>query len=197
MWWLFSSPVSFSSPFRCSSSRPSRCLPPSSTRSSKSKDLRDFRLGTVASSDHETPLTGYEPNRDMNFVDTEELDLAATSDIYWQHTLDDNTSRNDPDVDDDQLAMYLAGVVDSTGKPVAQRSSKGQFSWDTRNLSDPWTADSSLRSPTGGVEGLYPYTSYLRTNDCTNNGYVTDNLEHNTMINIDTVAHMILHYTQS
>ena len=30
--------------------------------------------------------------------------------------------------------MYLAGVVDSTGKPVAQRSSKGQFSWDTRNL---------------------------------------------------------------
>ena len=30
--------------------------------------------------------------------------------------------------------MYLAGVVDSTGKPVAQRSGKGQFSWDTRNL---------------------------------------------------------------
>ena len=99
-----------------------------------SKDLRDFRLGTVASNDHETPLTGYEPNREMNFVDTEELDLAATSDIYWQHTFDDNTSRNDPDVDDDQLAMYLAGVVDSTGKPVAQRSGKGQFSWDTRNL---------------------------------------------------------------
>ena len=67
----------------------------------------------------------------MNFVDTEELDLAATSDIYWQHTLDDNTSRNDTDVDD---AMYLAGVVDSTGKPVAQRSGKDQFSWDTRNL---------------------------------------------------------------
>ena len=61
-------------------------------------------------------------------------DLAATSDIYWQHTFDDNTSRNDTDVDDDQLAMYLAGVVDSTGKPVAQRSGKGQFSWDTRNL---------------------------------------------------------------
>ena len=34
VWWLFSSPVSFPSPFRCSSSRPSRCLPPSSTRSS-------------------------------------------------------------------------------------------------------------------------------------------------------------------
>ena len=98
-----------------------------------SKDLRDFRLGTVASNDHETPLTGYEPNREMNFMDTEELDLAATSDIYWQHTFDD-TSRNDPDVDDDQLAMYLAGVVDSTGKPVAKRSEIGHFSWDTRNL---------------------------------------------------------------
>ena len=37
LWWLFSSPVSFSSPFRCSSSGPSRCLPPSSTRSSSPK----------------------------------------------------------------------------------------------------------------------------------------------------------------
>ena len=55
VWWLFSSPVSFSSPFRCSSSRPSRC--PSSEFHEKfmSKDLRDFRLGTVASNDHETP----------------------------------------------------------------------------------------------------------------------------------------------
>ena len=34
VWWLFSSPVSFSSLFRCSSSRPSRRPPPSSTRSS-------------------------------------------------------------------------------------------------------------------------------------------------------------------
>ena len=28
----------------------------------KSKDLRDFRLGTVATSDHETPLTQSKPN---------------------------------------------------------------------------------------------------------------------------------------
>ena len=100
----------------------------------KSKALCDFRLGTVATSDHETPLTGYEPNRDFNLVDTEELDLAATSDIYWQHTLDDNTSLNDPNVDDNQLAKYLAVVVESTGKPVEMRSSKDQFSCDTRNL---------------------------------------------------------------
>ena len=119
-------PLLFFRPFQVSSSEFHERL--------KSKDLRDFRLGTVATSDHETPLTGYEPNRELNLVDTEELDLAVTSDIYWQHTLDDNTSRNDPNVDDNQLAMYVAGVVDSTGKPVAQRSSKDQFSWDTRNL---------------------------------------------------------------
>ena len=49
----------------------------------------------------------------------------------------------------------------------------------------------------GGCRRIISYTSYLRTNDCTNNGYVTDMLEHNTMINIDTGAHMILHNTQS
>ena len=100
----------------------------------RSKPLCDFRLGTVATSDHETPLTGYEPNRDFNLVDTEELDLAATSDIYWQHTLDDDASLNDPNVDDNQLAKYLAGVVESTGRPVEMRSSNDQFSCDTRNL---------------------------------------------------------------
>ena len=101
---------------------------------SRSNPLCDFRLGTVATSDYETPLTGYEPKKDLNLVNTEELDLAATSDIYWQHTLDDNTSLNDPNVDDNQLAMYLAGVVESTGRPVELRSSKDQFSCDTGNL---------------------------------------------------------------
>ena len=101
---------------------------------SRSKPLCDFRLGTVATSDHETPLTGYEPKKDLNLVNTEELDLAATSDVYWQHTLDDDASLNDPNVDDNQLAKYLAVVVDSTGKPVEMRSSKDQFSCDTRNL---------------------------------------------------------------
>ena len=74
------------------------------------------------------------PSRDFNLVDTEELDLAATSDIYWQHTLDDNTSLNDPNVDDNQLPKFLAVVVDRTGKPVEMRSRKDQFSSDTRNL---------------------------------------------------------------
>ena len=101
---------------------------------SRSNPLCDFRLGTVATSDHETPLTGYEPKKDLNLVNTEVLDLAATSDVYWQHTLDDDASLNDPNVDDNQLAKYLAVVVDSTGKPVEMRSNNDQFSCDTRNL---------------------------------------------------------------
>ena len=101
---------------------------------SRSNPLCDFRLGTVATSDHETPLTGYEPNKDLNLVNTEELDLAATGDVYWQHTLDDDASLNDPNVDDNQLAKYLAVVVESTGKPVEMRSNNDQFSCDTRNL---------------------------------------------------------------
>ena len=67
-------------------------------------------------------------------MNTEELDLAATSDVYWQHTLDDDASLNDPNVDDNQIAKYLAVVVDSTGKPVEMRSNNDQFSCDTRNL---------------------------------------------------------------
>ena len=119
-------PLLFFRPFQMSSSEFHEKL--------KSKPLCDFRLGTVATSDHETPLTGYEPNRDFNLVDTEELDLAATSDIFWRHTLDDDASLNDPNVDDNQLAKYLAVVVESTGKPVEMRSNNDQFSCDTRNL---------------------------------------------------------------
>ena len=101
---------------------------------SRSNPLCDFRLGTVVTSDHETPLTGYEPKKDLNLVNIEELDLAATSDVYWQHTLDDDASLNDPNVDDNQLAKYLAVVVESTGKPVEMRSNNDQFSCDIRNL---------------------------------------------------------------
>ena len=41
----------------------------------------------MVTSDYETPLTGYEPKKDLNLTNAEELDLATTSDIYWQHTL--------------------------------------------------------------------------------------------------------------
>ena len=58
---------------------------------------------------------------------------------------------------------------------------------------DELRSSSSIR---GISRRIISYTSYLRTNDCINNGYVNDNLEHNTMINTDTVAHMNMHYTQ-
>ena len=122
---------------------------------SRSNPLCDSRLGTVATSDHETPLTGYEPKKDLNLVNTEELDLAATSDVYWQHTLDDDASLNDPNVDDNQIAKYLAVVVDSTGKPVEMRSNNDQFSCDTRNLKSaqsqfPVVAQTEMICQTGG-----------------------------------------------
>ena len=59
-----------------------------------------------------------------------------------------------------------------------------------------WTPASSATVLRVFVEGIISYTSYSRTNDCIYNGYVNNNLEHNTMINIDTVAHMNMHYTQ-
>ena len=75
------------------------------------------------------------PSRTLNLTNAEELDLATTSDIYFQHTLDDTASfPNDPDVDDNQLAEFLAVVVDRTGKPVEVRSNNDQFSCDIRNL---------------------------------------------------------------
>ena len=113
------------------------------------------RRGACGPSDYVTPLTGYEPKKDLNLVNTEELDLAATSDVYWQHTLDDDASLNDPNVDDNQLAKYLAVVVDGTGKPVEMRSNNDQFSCDTRNLKSaqnqfPVVAQPEMICQTGG-----------------------------------------------
>ena len=78
--------------------------------------------------------TGYEP-KDMDLTDAEELNLATSSDIYFQNALDDTASFPDvPDVDDDELAEYLAVVVDRTGQPVEVRSNSDEFSCDIRNL---------------------------------------------------------------
>ena len=96
--------------------------------------LCNSSLGSMVTLDYVTPLTGYEP-KEMELTDADELNLATTSDVYFQHTLDDNASfPNDPDVDDNQLAEFLAVVVDRTGKPVEVRSNNDQFSCDIRNL---------------------------------------------------------------
>ena len=61
--------------------------------------------------DYVTPLTGYEP-KDMELADTNELNLAASSDIYFQDILEDAVSFSNPDIDHDELAKLLAIVVD-------------------------------------------------------------------------------------
>ena len=106
-----------------------------SNERSMSNPLCDSSLGSVVTSDYVTPLTGYEPKQDLNLTDADELNLTTSSDIYFQNALDDIASfSNDPDVDDNELAEFLAVVVDRTGKPVEVRSNNDQFSCDTRNL---------------------------------------------------------------
>ena len=96
--------------------------------------LCNSSFGSMVTLDYVNPLTGYEP-KDMELTDTNERNLATSSDIYFQNTLVDTASfPNVPDVDDDELAEFLAVVVDRTGKPVEVRSNSDQFSCDIRNL---------------------------------------------------------------
>ena len=96
--------------------------------------LCNSSFGSMVSLDYVTPDTGYEP-KDMELADTNERNLATSSDIYFQNALEDTASfPNVPDVDDDELAEFLAVVVDRTGKPVEVRSNSDQFSCDIRNV---------------------------------------------------------------
>ena len=71
----------------------------------------------------------------MELADTNERNLATSSDIYFQSALEDTASfPNIPDVDDDELAEFLAVVVDRTGQPVEVRSNSDHFSCDIRNV---------------------------------------------------------------
>ena len=87
----------------------------------------------MVSLDYVTPDTGYEP-KDMELADTNERNLAISSDIYFQNTLGDTASFPNPDIDDDELAEFLAVVVDRTGQPVEVRSNIDHFSYDVRNV---------------------------------------------------------------
>ena len=96
--------------------------------------LRNSSLGSMVTLDYVTHLTGFEP-KEMELTDAEDLNLATSSDIYFQNTLDDTASfPNDPDVDDNELLEFFAVVVDRTGKLVKVRSNNDQFSCDIRNL---------------------------------------------------------------
>ena len=95
--------------------------------------LCNSSLESMVTLDYVNPLTGYEP-KDLELSDVNERNLATSSDVYFQNTLDDIAAfPNVPDVDD-ELAAKLAGVVDRTEQPVEVRSNSDQFSCDTRNL---------------------------------------------------------------
>ena len=95
--------------------------------------LCNSAIGSMVSQDYVTPDTGYEP-KDMELADTNELNLAASSDIYFQDILEDTVSFPNPDIDDDELAKFLAVVVDRTGQPVEVRSNSDHFSCSVRNV---------------------------------------------------------------
>ena len=119
--------------------------------------LCDSSFGSMVTLDYVNTLTGFEP-KDMELTDANEQNLATTSDIYFQNALDDTASfSNVPDVDDNQLAEFLAVVVDSTGQPVEVRSNNDQFSCDIRNLKSAQsqfplvTQPKRMFSQTGGL----------------------------------------------
>ena len=96
--------------------------------------LCNSSLGSMVPLDYVTPLTGYEP-KEMELTDADGLNLTTSGDIYFQNALDDTASfPNVPDVDDNELAEFLAVVVDRTGQLVEVRSNNDQFSCDIRNL---------------------------------------------------------------
>ena len=90
-------------------------------------------IGSMVTFDYSTPDTGYEP-KDMELTDTNELNIAASSDIYFQDSLEDTVSFSNPDIDDDELGKLLAIVVDRTGQPVLERSNSDHFSCSVRNV---------------------------------------------------------------
>ena len=71
--------------------------------------LCNSSFGSMVSLDYVTPDTGYEP-KDMELADTTELNFATSSEIYFK----DTASCANPDMDDDELAKFLAVVVDWT-----------------------------------------------------------------------------------
>ena len=52
----------------------------------------------------------------MELTGTNELNNAASSDIYFQDSLDYTAPSSDPCIDDDELGKLLAVVVDRKGR---------------------------------------------------------------------------------
>ena len=89
-------------------------------------------IGSMVTFDYRTTDTGYEPN--VMERGTNELNNAASGDIYFQDSLEDTVSLSNPDIDDDELGKLLAIVVDRTGQPVLERSNSDHFPCSVRNV---------------------------------------------------------------
>ena len=70
----------------------------------------------------------------MEFAGTTELNNAASSDIYFQDSLDYTAPSPDPYIDDDELGKLLAIVVGRTGQLVLERSDSDHFLCSVRNV---------------------------------------------------------------
>ena len=70
--------------------------------------LCNSSFGSMVSLDYVTPDTGYEP-KDMELADTKELNLATSSDTYFQDTLEDIASFPNPDIDDGGTRQVSCG----------------------------------------------------------------------------------------
>ena len=122
---------------------------------SVTNNLRDSANGTFVTLDDYIPLTGYEPNA-MELINATELNDAASSDIYFQDSLDYTAPSSDLYIDDDALGKLLAEVhrdyadyrraegvnvsqssasvmVDRTAEPV-ERSDSDHFPCSVRNV---------------------------------------------------------------
>ena len=123
--------------------------------------LCHFANGSFVTLDDCMPDTGYEPNvmeltDVMKFAGTTELNNAASSDIYFQDSLDYTAPLSDLYIDDDELGKLLTEVyrdyadyrlaqgvnvsqssvsvmVDRTGEPV-ERSDSDHFPCTVRNV---------------------------------------------------------------
>ena len=70
----------------------------------------------------------------MELTGTNELNNAASSDIYFQDSLEDTATLSDPYIADDELGKLLAIVVDRTGQPGLERSDSDHFPCSVRNV---------------------------------------------------------------
>ena len=79
--------------------------------------LCNSSFGSMVSLDYVTPDTGYEP-KDMELADTNERNLATSSDIYFQDTLEDTASIVNPNIDEINSPSFFRSWSIERGNPL-------------------------------------------------------------------------------